>query len=414
MAVAQQSSSLVSPLTRLLESIAGGQNESAKPRFRRTRFVMNLERPSRFDVYSLVNPNRVVLQLPTMRMALPALGASRDGGLVTTVRRGQSEPGKTKIVIQVAAPVVVENAYVSPAQDGRSAQLLIDIVPVPTKQRRTASAQFRTGKSSRLGAFGLQPPVPRKAATRHERDAKTHKPMIVIDPGHGGHDSGAKKHGVLEKNAVLAFGLKLRDTLLATGRYRVAMTRSTDTFIALDARQEFAKKHNADLFISVHADYARPGAKGATIYSLRKKVAEKLRKNAKKSAEKSAKIAARNSLRKLKAMKVAVTSDRALNGILADLARRDVEAKGRQTNSFTETVIKHMGQSTDFRKQPHRTAAFRVLKTQERPAVLIELAYVSNRRDAKRLQSEKWRKKVAKSITQAVDTYFDRVERLPL
>ena len=254
--------------------------------------------------------------------------------------------------------------------------------------------------------------MPRAAVGLDELKQRIYKPVIVIDPGHGGHDSGAKKFGVLEKDAVLSVGKLVRDKLMATGRYRVLMTRDTDRFVTLGNRRRFAEKHRADLFISVHADYARrSGARGATIYSLRKRVAERLKQSAKKQA--ASDLLSKKELRTIKAS--AGGGVGAVRNILADLAQRDVEATRYQTNAFTQTVILQMGKSTDMRSQPHRSAAFKVLKTATMPAVLIELAYVSNRRDARRLKSRAWRSKVSGSIAAAVDNYFENADhRLPM
>src|SRR6185295_17595278 len=107
------------------------------------------------------------------------------------------------------------------------------------------------------------------------------RPVIVIDPGHGGDDSGATRFGTIEKNVVLSFSLKLREKLDTTGRYKVLMTRDKDVFIPLEERREFAERHQAALFIAIHADYtARASARGATIYSLRPQVADVLRRSA--------------------------------------------------------------------------------------------------------------------------------------
>ena len=106
------------------------------------------------------------------------------------------------------------------------------------------------------------------------------KPVIVLDPGHGGDDTGAQKNGTVEKNVVLAFSLMLRDKLNATGRYKVLMTRDTDVFVELNKRREFAEHNLAPLFVAVHADYAQSSARGATIYSLRELVANSLQRSA--------------------------------------------------------------------------------------------------------------------------------------
>jgi N-acetylmuramoyl-L-alanine amidase len=413
-ALPQPSDAIANKITTLLRSITGASEPAKAPKYQRTRFVIELDRAAPFDVFSLVNPNRVVLQLPTMAMRLPSIPDKLPGSLVTAVRSGQSGTKDTRIVIQVAAPVVVENAHVLPPADGRPAQLHLDIVPMELRKSfASAGKPLAAAPSSGLGGVGLQPPVPRKADTLKQRDKRTQKFKIVVDPGHGGHDSGAKKHGIMEKNVVLAFGRMLREKLEATGRYEVMMTRSDDRFISLTGRREFAERHKADLFISVHADYARSNASGATIYSLREKVAERLKKTAKEQVG-DEELLSKDDLKVLKSPLVRADAG-ALRTILTDLAWRDVESTRHQTGTFSETVIKHMGQSTEMRSQPHRTAAFRVLKTATMPAVLIELAYVSNRNDARRLSSETWRDKVSDSIVTAVNNYFgDALNRLPM
>jgi len=415
-AMPQTSSSVADQFTKLLRSITGARAPRKAPEYKRTRFVMELERAAHFEVFSLVNPNRVVLQLPSMRMRLPAVPRQKNSttpSLVTTIRGGKSGPKLTRIVIGVATPVVVENAYVVPRADGGKAELRLDIVPTEVRSSfATARAGLRIGGSSSLGGSGLQPPVPRKAATLNQRKKRTHKYLIVVDPGHGGHDSGAKKNGIQEKDVVLAFGKMLRDKLAATGHYRVVMTRDTDRFIKLRARREFAERRKADLFISVHADYARSNASGATIYSLRKRVAERLKRSAKRQVSR-ADLLSRKELNVLKASPASANAG-ALRKILTDLAWRDVEHTRFQTEQFSQTVIKYMGQSTAMRQRPHQSAAFRVLKTATMPAVLIELAYVSNRRDARRLTSRSWRNKVSGSIVTAVENYFANAQRLPM
>ncbi len=411
----KSSDAIANNLTDLFRTLTGAAKPPAKPTYKRTRFVIELERAAEFEVFSLVRPNRVVLQLPAMGMKLPDVSRQTQaeaGQLVTAVRAGQSGPKRTRIVIGVATPVVVENAHVVPHTDGGSAELRLDIVPLGVRMAfDKQSPQIATGVSS-LGARGLQPPVPRKADSLHQRQERTHKYTIVVDPGHGGRDSGARKHGIREKNVVLAFGKMLRDKLSATGRYRVLMTRSTDRFITLRGRRAFAERNKADLFISVHADYASSDASGATIYSLRKRVAERLKKSAKKKVSRAS-LLTKGELKVLKASPASADAG-ALRKILTDLAWRHVEHTRFQTQAFSRTVIKHMGRSTEMRQRPHQTAAFRVLKTATMPAVLIELAYVSNRKDAARLRSRSWRDKVSSSIVRAVNNYFANVDRLPM
>ncbi len=416
-ATAQQSpiaenDSVGGKIVRLL-GIGGSGSATKTERLKQTRVVFEIEREARFDVFSLVRANQVILELPRMRMGLPAVGKHLSGSLVKGVRVGVASPGKTRIIIQLAAPGVVDNATVVPRENGGNPRLVLNISPTSGPKTARGRPDFSKRISS-LGVGRLQPPMPRKAATRGERKARSFRPVIVIDPGHGGHDSGAKKNGVMEKHAVLAVSKLVRDRLMKSGRYDVKMTRDRDVFVTLSGRRAFAEKFQAQhrdvLFVSIHADYAkRAGAKGATIYSLRERVARRLKKGAKKNATSNVLTP-----REINAIKASASGVNPVKNILADLARRDIERTAHQTATFTRTVIEHMGRSTDMRSKPHRSAAFKVLKTMTMPAVLIELAFVSNKRDAARLKSATWRKKVSGSIAEAIENYFRDPSRLPM
>jgi N-acetylmuramoyl-L-alanine amidase len=256
----------------------------------------------------------------------------------------------------------------------------------------------------------IQPPVPRPAERPGKRATKTYKPLIVLDPGHGGHDSGAVRNGTIEKDVVLAFAKTLRDQLRASGLYRVEMTRDSDTFVPLEDRRAFAEEHNAALFIAIHADYATSRARGATIYSLRDSVATSLAASARRESPADA-----LSSEELGSLKALGRQAPLVQGILADLATRETQTNRDRTGTFVRAVIENMGQSTTMNENPDRTAAFQVLLTAKVPAVLIELAYVTNRADAAQLRSDEWRRNVAKSIRTAIDNYFSHQGvRLPL
>jgi N-acetylmuramoyl-L-alanine amidase len=329
-------------------------------------------------------------------MRLPAVPPGGHG-LIKRLRAGATNPNHTSIVVEVTDPVVIERAAVTPATKSRPARLEVILAPLD-EGNRFAGTIGTTGQAH-LGL--VQPPVPEPATTAAVKPRPTYRPLVVIDPGHGGHDSGAQKYGVNEKDVVLAFSIVLRDHLLKTGRYRVVMTRDTDIFLGLDRRREIAEEKGAALFIAVHADYANTRARGATIYSLRKRVANRLRETA---AEEAAKEAVSDRIMQSVAAKPDDLG--ALKGILGDLAQREVHVNLERTNVFTQIAIDQMGAATTMRSQPHREAAFAVLKTAKVPSVLIELAYVSNRRDAARLQSAEWRREVASSLVTAVDKYF--------
>ncbi len=375
--------------------------------FRRTRFVIGLDKRVEFSVFALSEPNRVIVEMSAARVELPLISANTPSSLVQSLRSGLSAPGRHRVVIDVAAPVVIESTRLDKSPEGTGYHLALEIAPASAATApRTIKAAFDT-KPMKLG---VQPPLPRPAETPAARAARAFKPVIVIDPGHGGHDSGAMKHGTVEKDVVLAFSKVLRDQLEATGRYRVLMTRDTDVFVTLDGRRDFGERHNANLFIAVHADYASTKARGATIYSLRDGVAEQLKKSAIRNVEDSV-------LSRSEEAKVEKTSGDVdtVKGILTDLARRELDTTRERTSMFARTVIENMGGSTNMRDDPDQQAAFRVLKTAQFPSVLIELAYVSNKQDAALLNSDSWRQKVAGSISTAVENYFSHsLARLPL
>ena len=376
-------------LSDLLNAVTGQETD------KRTRFVIGLRKPTAYRIRTLDNPRRVIIEMPKVAVSLPKVPPGGHG-LVTGVRAGNTLPRQTSVIVNVAAPVVVEHSAVKPAANG-SAHLEVIIAPFKNAQK---TATFDTSELSRLGV-GVQPPVPQLATSDLPARSKGYRPLIVLDPGHGGRDSGARKFGVSEKDVVLAFANVLRKNLVSTGRYNVEMTRDSDVFVSLDRRREFAEEKRAALFIAIHADYANSRAQGATIYSLRKRVADSLRRAA--ADEAASEVLSDRVMRFVSAKPNDLD---AVQGILGDLAQREVHVNLERTNVFTRFAIDQMGAATTMRSKPHREAAFAVLKTAKVPSVLIELAYVSNRRDAARLQSERWRNQVAGSLVTAIDKYF--------
>jgi N-acetylmuramoyl-L-alanine amidase len=199
---------------------------------------------------------------------------------------------------------------------------------------------------------------------------------------------------------------------LATGKYRVMMTRETDVFVELDDRVAFAERHDAALFIAVHADYARSNASGATIYSLRADEMDDLKAPAKGQILRNALTSPRADAMRRVGGEGEVST---VKGILDDLAKQEVEATKERAKLFAGSVIELMSDTTEMRATPDRQANFRVLQTAQFPSVLIELAYVTNRKDADNLRSDQWRSGVADSIVRAVGNYFShRLASMPM
>ena len=254
-----------------------------------TRFVVGLDSKVDYQIFSLSNPNRVIVELPEVNVQLPTLAGNmpvrsrqivsrRTRGAGQNPHRDRRHPAghRRKLENRAREGRAISPRTCNPA-GGRRSRI---IQTARALRSRPALARSACCSNRRCR---VAPKVPK------ERAAKTFKPIIVLDPGHGGYDSGAEKLGTIEKDVVLAFGLVLRDLLEKTGRYKVMMTRSDDTFIPLDERTAFAERNKANLFIAIHADYSDEGsrARGATIYSLRDGVAKSLERSAKgNSAEK--------------------------------------------------------------------------------------------------------------------------------
>jgi N-acetylmuramoyl-L-alanine amidase len=359
----------------------------------RTRFIIGLERAADFKVSALANPNRVLVDLPQMRLGLPSPPGGSPVGVVKAFHHGVSAPGRMRVIIHVTGPVVIEKSAIEKSPDGKLDQLVLDIV---------AAGSVVPADARPAGAAGLQPPVPRPAVPPQKRASTTSKPVIVIDPGHGGEDSGARKYGTIEKDVVLSFSLKLRDKLAATGFYKVLMTRDHDVFVPLEERRSFAERNLAALFIAIHADYAqRASARGATIYSLRPHVADALRR--------SAEIEMRDSVLSGKQVALAKQADAdvdALRGILTEKARDLIERNQVRTSVFARSVIDFVGETTNLMENPDRSAAFVVLKTAKVPAILLELGYITSTQDAQQLNSDQWRDKVSSSVVTAINQYM--------
>src|SRR6185312_1668105 len=227
---------------------------------KQTRFVMDLDHKVDLATFTLADPYRVVIDLPQLVFSLPEKAGEHGRGLIKAFRYGLIMQGGSRIVMDVKGPVKVDKAFVMAAADGQPARLVVDLAVTDRDSfLRNIALQNRPAKAARQPAVSVKP----------DGDPR---PLIVLDPGHGGIDTGT--HGLdgeLEKDIVLSFATELRDRLEKNGKYRVLMTRSDDTFIPLNDRVRFARAHSASLFISIHAD-ALPKkegqAEGATIYTL--------------------------------------------------------------------------------------------------------------------------------------------------
>ncbi len=223
------------------------------------------------------------------------------------------------------------------------------------------------------------------------------RPLVLIDPGHGGHDPGASGEGVREKDIVLSLAQALRDELVGAGGIRVAMTREDDSFLVLDERFQLARRLGADLFVSIHADSAgeREGVSGASIYTLSDEA----------SSEAAASFAEReNDADVVNGVALTGRSD-AVNAILVDLSQRRVLG---DASEFADLVIREGGGVLTFHPQTRRSASLVVLRAPDVPSVLYEAGFVTNPEDAARLTSEEGRQRFTDVMARAIRIYFAR------
>ena len=391
----------------------------------RTRFVIDLSVAVNFNAYVIPDPYRVVIDLQEVKFDLPPESGSEGRGLVVTYRYGLMDHGRSRIVMETKGPVLIEKAFVVEPEDGQPARIVIDLVPADEKDFARLYQQQLPPKVplpdpdpalalpfdsegipqelAPLGAGRLP-----KAAEPAIEVPKDHplvpnppirlakpRPVIVLDPGHGGIDPGAvSRNGTTEKSIALAFAQELQKILGKSGHYDILLTRTGDNFLTLKERVRIARKAQADLFLAIHADVVRGApVRGATVYTLSDNASD---------AEAEAIARDENRADLIGGVNLAEENDE-ITGILIDLALRETK---NHSLVFARSMVKTLQPVIEMTNRPVRSAGFLVLKAPDVPSVLLELGYLSNAADEKLLSSPQWRAGAAKAVARAVDNYF--------
>jgi N-acetylmuramoyl-L-alanine amidase len=354
----------------------------------KTRLVVDLDRKIEVRAFALANPYRVIIDMPQVSFAFPDSAGEKGRGLVKAFRYGLVMQGGSRIVIDLAKPAKVERTQVLDPANGQPARLVLDL-----------AATDRDTFMRALALNNRAPDRPRVRDPEPKEETTDARPLVVLDPGHGGPDHGTRLAPTdsPEKAIVLEFCLLLRDKLEKTGKYRVAMTRTDDTFVALADRVGFARERKAALFISVHADALERGdgdAQGATIYTLSETASDPAAASLAEAENRADVIAG---------LDIAAEATDVAD-ILIDLAKRETKTFSLQ---FARTLVGELRNATRMHKEPMRSASFVVLKAPDIPSVLVELGYVTNRQDLKSMTSEAWRTKATDAVVQAVGTFFN-------
>ncbi len=353
----------------------------------RTRFIADLSEGVAYAVSGLADPYRIIIDLPEVQFDLDREAGATGRGLVSAWRYGLFAPGKSRVVLDMSGPVKIDKSFVLPPVDGQPARLVIDFV-------KSTRASFATDFARAEKPAAEEQPHG-KGDRKIVTPAPSGRPVIVLDPGHGGIDSGATGHmGTLEKAVVLDFASVLKRKLEEDGLYDVHLTRTDDTFISLRKRVEIARSLGARLFISIHADSAPQSyVRGATVYTLSERASDKV----------AAALAERENSSDILAGVDLTEEPGEVADILIDLTRRETK---NFSIFLSRAIVGELRSAARLIKNPQRSAGFRVLKAHDVPSVLVELGYLSNKHDEKLLTSAEWRERTTDAIAAAVRRFF--------
>jgi N-acetylmuramoyl-L-alanine amidase len=347
------------------------------------KLVFDLSRQVEASASALASPNRIVIDLPEVSFHVDSsagrVSALPNVLLVRGFRFGPLTPGKSRVVIDLehaACPAMVSSR---PIVEGKSAARLT--IVLKACDPLVFAALVRSSVISTASALPA---------------ARLSQPVIVLDPGHGGFDSGARGPGGLqEKNLVFDFCAELKRQLDKTKRYSIVMTRYGDQYVDLDDRVAIARKASASLFISVHADTLSEDANvsGSTVYTAADRASD---------AE-AGRIAARENAEGRRPNAASRPDNPDVADILFDLKRRETRT---YAHIFSRGLIESLKAATRLNHNPERSAGFVVLKASEFPSVLVELGYLSNAQDVKSLSSPEWQTRTAAATVGEIDAFF--------
>ena len=344
------------------------------------------------EIYKVSSPERIVIDATDAAFRLALLPKSLSAGRIAAFRYGPIVGQRARIVVDVAPGTRVGRVS---SQRLQGNLLLSSISMIGAEAADDRTCEERLDKGRQLALLGIK-----QSVLPHPK-ARSGKRVVVIDPGHGGIDPGAVVNKVdLEKTIVLSVAQRLAKQLRKDERFRVVLTRKTDAFVSLDERIERTRQEKGDLFISLHADSIDNASQalmtqGAAVYILSHKSSDAL---AKRLADKENAADLPAGILPKKA-----SSGVEVRGILVDLLARETESSSVR---FREFLVQAMRSKVRLSRRPARSAAFHVLKQAETPAALVELGYMSNPGDLKRMRQADWQKRMATALATAVRNFF--------
>lgn len=359
------------------------------------RIVFDADRKFDYKVFLLNEPKRLVIDTFDVKVSPEIEKYVDKNNLVTKTRLGSVGTDGIRIVFDLQKPAIVKKAFMLAPQSNFGWRFVIDVSIASEREfsSKVGSKYALSNENSFAGSYS-------SSSSKSSSKAKTvnKKKIIVLDPGHGGKDPGAIGYsGVYEKNITLAMAKELKVILEKEG-YKVHLTRSTDIFIPLRDRVKIARKYNADLFMSIHADSAvNRSAKGLSVYTLSETASDK----------EAAALAERENKADVIGGLNLVEHSKEVSDILINLAQRE---SMNRSSEFATFMVQEMRKSVQLVDNTHRFAGFAVLKAPDIPSALLEMGYLSNRTEERLLKQQSYRKKLAVSTSRAVNKFFDNMQ----
>ncbi len=361
------------------------------------RIVFDADSTFNYKVFLLTEPKRLVVDTQNITVNPKIEKIQEPNSFVTQTRLGSAGVGGTRIVFDLQKPVVIKKVFMLPPQSNFSWRFVIDMEVASEREFEAKVGNDNAFSSDSYMASSSSRPKANSSSRAAQSPSKTKK-IIVLDPGHGGVDPGAiGVSGVYEKNITLAMARELKAELEKRSRYKVYLTRNRDIFIPLRDRVKIARRYDADLFLSIHADSARNRkATGLSVYTLSEKASDK----------EAAALAEKENKADIVAGLNFAEHSKEVSDILLNLAQRETL---NRSSEFATFMVQEMRKSTHTLDNTHRFAGFAVLKAPDVPSVLMELGYLSNRNEERQLQQKSYRKKLAVSAARAIDKYFENM-----
>ncbi len=360
-----------------------------------TRVFFDIDRKVEFSTFYMARPDRVVIDAPALLFRFAETDALAPRGLVTFRQYGAITRERSRIVLSLAHPARISAMTMEEVEPGKKYRLVLDLA-------RVARAEFDATLEKQRELVGASGAVVTKGdRVRMQAPAKREgRYTVVVDPGHGGIDSGAVgKKGTEEKTLTLSLARLVKEEIAAAGPYDVLLTRDEDVFMSLRDRVAFFRRNNADLVISIHADSLRVSQfRGASIYTLSETASDQI----------AHELAESENMADIVGGIDASPDDDEIPEILAEFTSRETD---RFSLSFSSALVAELGKGIQLVRNPQRHASFAVLKAPEVPGVLLELGYLSNEEDEKLLLDPKWQGTTAGLVARAVHTFFS--PRLP-